>query len=98
MYVACVYVHEHTAHLVVDLLQETLRTALAMGADRALHVEVTGSEYENLLPLGVAKILAALVQKEEANLVLLGKQVSLTHLCQVWPIDVIVCLYICVMH
>ena len=46
-----------------------------MGADRALHVEVTGSEYEGLLPLGVAKILAALVKKEEANLVVLGKQV-----------------------
>ncbi|CAI8029921.1 Electron transfer flavoprotein subunit beta [Geodia barretti] len=54
--------------------QETLRTALAMGADRALHVEVSGSEYEGLLPLGVAKILAALVKKEEANLVVLGKQ------------------------
>ena len=46
-----------------------------MGADRALHVEVSGSEYEGLLPLGVAKILAALVKKEEANLVVLGKQV-----------------------
>jgi electron transfer flavoprotein beta subunit len=54
--------------------QETLRTALAMGADRAFHVEVSGSEYEGLLPLGVAKILAALVKKEEANLVVLGKQ------------------------
>lgn len=47
-----------------------------MGADRALHVEVSGSEYEGLLPLGVAKILATLVQKEEANLVILGKQVT----------------------
>lgn len=47
-----------------------------MGADRALHVEVSGSEYEGLLPLGVAKIFAALVRKEEANLVVLGKQVS----------------------
>lgn len=56
-------------------MQETLRTALAMGADRALHVEVSGSEYEGLLPLGVAKIMAAIVRKEEANLVLLGKQV-----------------------
>ena len=46
-----------------------------MGADRALHVEVSGSEYEGLLPLGVAKILAAIVQKEEVNLVVLGKQV-----------------------
>ena len=46
-----------------------------MGADRALHVEVSGSEYEGLLPLGVAKILAAIVKKEEANLVVLGKQV-----------------------
>ena len=69
-----VMLHVHVI-LMLMISQETLRTALAMGADRAFHVEVSGSEYEGLLPLGVAKILAALVKKEEANLVVLGKQV-----------------------
>jgi electron transfer flavoprotein beta subunit len=50
--------------------QETLRTAMAMGADRAVLVE-TDSE---LQPLAVAKILKALVNKEQPQLVLLGKQ------------------------
>jgi electron transfer flavoprotein beta subunit len=50
--------------------QETLRTALAMGADRAILVE-TDAE---LQPLAVAKLLAALVAKESAGLVILGKQ------------------------
>jgi electron transfer flavoprotein beta subunit len=50
--------------------QETLRTALAMGADRALLIE---TELE-LQPLAVAKLLKALVDKEQPGLVLLGKQ------------------------
>ncbi len=50
--------------------QETLRTALAIGADRAVLVE-TG---EALQPLAVAKLLKALVEKEKPGLVLLGKQ------------------------
>lgn len=50
--------------------QETLRTALAMGADRAILVE-TGVEVQ---PLAVAKILKAIVAKEAPGLVLLGKQ------------------------
>ena len=50
--------------------QETLRTALAMGADRAILVE-TRSE---LQPLAVAKLLKAIVDKEQPGLVLLGKQ------------------------
>ncbi|MCB2055704.1 MAG: electron transfer flavoprotein subunit beta/FixA family protein [Geminicoccaceae bacterium] len=50
--------------------QETLRTALAMGADRAIHVE---SEAE-LQPLAVAKLLKAVVEKERPRLVILGKQ------------------------
>jgi len=50
--------------------QETLRTALAIGADRGILVE-TDAE---LQPLAVAKILKALVEKEGANLVILGKQ------------------------
>lgn len=53
---------------------ETLRTALAMGADRAVHVTVEGAEYENMQPLAVAKIFQKLVEKESANLVVVGKQ------------------------
>ncbi|XP_057339105.1 electron transfer flavoprotein subunit beta [Microplitis mediator] len=54
--------------------QETLRTALAMGADRAIHVEVSGPEYEALQPLHVSKILAKLALDEKADLVIVGKQ------------------------
>jgi electron transfer flavoprotein beta subunit len=50
--------------------QETLRTALAMGADRAILVE-TDLETQ---PLAVAKVLKALAQKESPGLVILGKQ------------------------
>src|SRR5258706_6326329 len=54
----------------VQACQETLRTALAIGADRAILV-VTNDE---LQPLAVAKILKALCQKEAPQLVILGKQ------------------------
>jgi electron transfer flavoprotein beta subunit len=54
----------------VSQCQETLRTALAIGADRAILVE-TDAE---LQPLAVAKILKALVDKEQPGLVILGKQ------------------------
>ena len=50
--------------------QETLRTALAMGADRAILVKTDGL----VEPLAVAKILKALVAKESPDLVILGKQ------------------------
>ena len=50
--------------------QETLRTAMAIGADRAILVETT----EELQPLAVAKLLKALVDKEQPQLVILGKQ------------------------
>lgn len=50
--------------------QETLRTALAIGADRAILVE-TDAE---LQPLAVAKILQALSEKEQAQIIILGKQ------------------------
>ncbi|MBN3291715.1 ETFB protein, partial [Polypterus senegalus] len=54
--------------------QETIRTALAMGADRGIHVDVSGKDYENLGPLQVSKILAALAKKEDVRLIILGKQ------------------------
>jgi len=50
--------------------QETLRTALAIGADRAILVE-TGAETQ---PLAVAKLLKAIVAKEQPGLVVMGKQ------------------------
>ena len=50
--------------------QETLRTALAMGADRAVLVETEAE----LQPLAVAKLLQAIVAREEPGLVILGKQ------------------------
>ena len=50
--------------------QETLRTALAMGADRGIHVN-TGVEIQ---PLAAAKLLAAIAAKESPDLIILGKQ------------------------
>ena len=54
----------------VTQCQETLRTAMAIGADRGILVETT----EELQPLAVAKLLKALVDKEQPQLVILGKQ------------------------
>lgn len=59
--------------------QDVLRTAMAMGADRAIHVETAakGSTDENaaeLEPLTVAKLLQKIVAEERSNLVILGKQ------------------------
>ena len=54
-----------------DRSQDQLRTALAMGADRALLVDSAGAELE---PLAVAKILRQVVEAEGVNLVILGKQ------------------------
>jgi electron transfer flavoprotein beta subunit len=50
--------------------QETIRTALAIGADRGILVEAA----DELQPLAVAKLLKALVEKEQPDLVILGKQ------------------------
>jgi len=54
----------------VQQCQETLRTAMAIGADRAILVQTE----EELQPLAVAKLLKALVDKEQPGLVILGKQ------------------------
>jgi electron transfer flavoprotein beta subunit len=54
----------------VTQCQETLRTAMAIGADRGILVETA----EELQPLAVAKLLKALVDKEQPGLVILGKQ------------------------
>ena len=54
----------------VQQAQETIRTALAMGADRAVLVVADGK----VEPLGVAKLLAKIVEEEQPQLVILGKQ------------------------
>ena len=54
--------------------QETLRTALAMGADRAILIEATDNVHTDIEPLAVAKLLAAVVKEENPGLVLCGKQ------------------------
>ena len=50
--------------------QETIRTALAMGADRGIHIEAS----HDIEPLAVAKLLKAVVERETPGLVLVGKQ------------------------
>ena len=54
----------------VTQAQETIRTALAMGADRGIHVEAE----QDIEPLAVAKLFKAIVEKEQPGLVILGKQ------------------------
>ena len=54
----------------VQQCQETIRTALAMGADRGIHVKTD----DELQPLAVAKLLAKIVEKETPDMVILGKQ------------------------
>ena len=54
--------------------QETLRTALAMGADRAVLIVATDDVHTDIEPLAVAKLLKAVIEEEEPRLVLAGKQ------------------------
>ena len=54
--------------------QETLRTALAMGADRAILVIASDDVHNDLEPLTVANILAAIAKKENPSLIICGKQ------------------------
>jgi len=54
----------------VQQCQETIRTALAMGCDRGIHVKTD----DELQPLAVAKLLAKIVEKESPDVVILGKQ------------------------
>lgn len=56
--------------------QEVLRTALAMGIDKGIHVEVPAKEYETLQPIHVSKILAKIAEQEKVDLVIVGKQVG----------------------
>jgi electron transfer flavoprotein beta subunit len=54
----------------IQQCQETLRTAMAMGADRGILVETTAE----VQPLAVAKVLKAVIEKEQPKLVIMGKQ------------------------
>ena len=56
---------------------ETIKTALAMGADRGIHILIDGADYETLQPLAIAKLFKEVVTAEDAGLVILGKQVRL---------------------
>jgi electron transfer flavoprotein beta subunit len=58
----------------VKQAQETLRTALAMGADRAILVVAADDVHQDIEPLAVAKILAKIVEEEQPGLVIAGKQ------------------------
>jgi electron transfer flavoprotein beta subunit len=58
----------------VKQAQETLRTALAMGADRAILVIAADDVHQDIEPLAVAKILKAIIDEEQPGLVLAGKQ------------------------
>ena len=62
------------ASIGVKQAQETLRTALAMGADRAILVVAADDVHQDIEPLAVAKILKAIVAEEQPSLVLAGKQ------------------------
>ncbi len=58
----------------VKQAQETLRTALAMGADRAILVVAADDVHSDIEPLAVAKILAKVIEDEQPKLVIAGKQ------------------------
>lgn len=47
-----------------------------MGADRAIHIEVSEQEYENIQPIHVSKMLAKIAKDEKVDMVLVGKQVD----------------------
>ncbi|KAF6216918.1 hypothetical protein GE061_001269 [Apolygus lucorum] len=54
--------------------QETLRTALAMGVDRGIHVEIAAGDLNTIQPIHISKILAKLAADEKADIVIVGKQ------------------------
>jgi electron transfer flavoprotein beta subunit len=58
----------------VEKAQETLRTALAMGADRAILIKAADEVETDIEPLAVAKLLAKIVAEEDPGLVMMGKQ------------------------
>ena len=58
----------------VEKAQETLRTALAMGADRAILVIASDDVHKDIEPISIAKILSKIVEEEKPGMVICGKQ------------------------
>lgn len=65
--------------------QETLRTALAVGADKGIHVSTDVRTDQDLQPLAIAKILKSIALKEAVDLIILGKQSIDGDNCQTGP-------------
>jgi len=62
--------------------QETLRTALAMGADKGIHIETEMRADQEIQPLAVAKTLKFIAERDAADLVIVGKQSIDSDSCQ----------------
>ncbi|KAJ1440532.1 electron transfer flavoprotein, beta subunit [Ochromonadaceae sp. CCMP2298] len=62
--------------------QETLRTALAMGADKGIHIETSKRTDQEVQPLDVAKVLKFLAERDAADMVIVGKQSIDADSCQ----------------
>ena len=67
--------------------QETLRTALAMGADRGIHIETDMRTDQDLQPLAVAKVMTHFAKKEEVDVLMMGKQSIDGDNCQTAPMS-----------
>ena len=75
------HVLRHTPIIIIhwfsyNCVQETLRTALAMGVDRAIHVQISDDDYASLQPFHVSKLLAKVATEEKTDLLIVGKQVQ----------------------
>ena len=79
LYLLNIKIHQHCKLGSQYFPQETLRTAMAMGCDRSIHVIVDPKDYETMQPLHVAKIISKIVEEEKFDVVLTGKQVKLLH-------------------
>jgi electron transfer flavoprotein beta subunit len=73
------------------LCQETLRTSLAMGADRAIHVVTDQRTDQDIQPLVVAQILAHFAKRDAIDLIILGKQSIDSDNCQTGPMTAALC-------
>lgn len=73
---------------------ETLRTALAMGCDKAIHVTTDMKTDQELQPLAIAKVMANLAQRDAADIIIVGKQVCFDSALLVCTLVVILCWYL----
>ena len=65
--------------------QETLRTALAVGADKGIHVSTEARTDQSIQPLALAKIFKHIAEKEKVDLIIVGKQSIDGDNCQTGP-------------